>query len=270
MIKRTLFSVVILLFSANIFASNSISDTSYADGLTAFYWSPISDVEKVLRYENLKNISKRSIDQSKLAGEHYSAAIELMNKKEYTTAIKEFKSAMKRYKKAKLSDNALNFIHANMALSYSSTGNKEDIVVSKRFLELITAKIYTDNKWTYNIAIAHNKIGNADEAASLLSLIIRKDEFDFQAYITLEAIYRNSGNGKDADKVANRMQTAEEKLIQKQQKTAIAEKGTKENKKKKEGSYVPKGKHPDATNLKIVKKMTIFSSIKLIKLTIEV
>ena len=251
MIKKVIYSIVLLLFSTNIFAGNSISDTSYTDGLTAFDWSPISDVDKVLQYEKSKEISKRSIDQSKLAGEHYTAAIELMNKKEYAGAINEFKSAIKRYKRAKLSDNALNFIHTNMALSYASTGNKEDLAVSKRLLELITSKAYTDIKWTYNIAIAHNKVGNADEAASLLSSIIRKDEFYFQAYVTLEAIYRNSGNETDADKTIERMQTAEVKLIQKNQKTSISKKETSKNKK---GVFIPKGKRPDVTNLKIVKK----------------
>ena len=142
MIKRTLFSIAILLFSTNIFAANLISDTSY----TAFYWSPISDVEKVLQYENQKDLSKRTIDNVKKAKTHYVDAYKLMTNKEYQAAITEFKAAMKIYKRAKLSNDALNFINANMALSYASTGNKEDLAVSKRFLELITPKIYTDNK----------------------------------------------------------------------------------------------------------------------------
>ena len=254
MIKRTLFSVAILLFAVSFTANAAIADTTQIADLVAYTWHPISDVDKVLQYENSKNISKRSIDQSKLAGDHYSAAIELMNKKEYTAAINEFKSAMKRYKRAKLSDDALNFIRTNMALSYAHTGNKADLAVSKRFLELISSKAYTDTKWTYNIAIVHYKVGNANEAASLLSSVIRKDEFYFQAYVTLEAIYRNSGNNKDADKVTQRMQTAEAKLIQKKQKTAAGGKKNKVNKKKKEGVYVPKGERPDVTNLKIVKK----------------
>ena len=250
MIKKVISSIAILLFVINISAANTISDTSYINGLIAFDWHPISDVEKVLQYENSKDITKRSIDQAKLAGEHYSAAVELMNKKEYAAAINEFKSAMKRYKRARLSDDALNFLNANMALSYASTENKKDFAVSKRFLDLITSKAYTDNKWTYNIAIAHNKAGNVAEAASLLSLAIRKDEFYFQAYVTLEAIYRNSGNGKDADKVIDRMQTAEAKLIRKNQKTATAGKEKQKGKER----YIPKGKSPDVTNLKIVKK----------------
>ena len=254
MIKRTLFSVAILLFAVSFTANSATTDTTKTSNLVPYTWQPISDVEKVLQYENTKDITKRSIDQSKKAAVHYTAAVELMRKKEYTVAINEFKSAMKRYKRAKLSDDALNFLRANMALSYSSTGNKEDYAVSKRFLDLITSKAYTDIKWTYNIAIAHNKVGNANEAASLLSSAIRKDEFYFQAYVTLEDIYRSSGNDKDADKVIARMQTAQAKLMQQnQKKESVSRRGNK-TKNKKEGIYIPKGKKPDVTNLKIVRK----------------
>ena len=180
MIKRFLFLVVLLItISINTTVASTI-DTSYTEGLTAFSWVAISDVDKVLQYEKTKDISNRSKDQSKLAGEHYTAAVDLMKNKEYPAAINEFKSAMKRYKRAKLSDDALNYLRANMALSYSCTGNKEDLALSKRFLDLITSKVYSDNKWIYNIAIAHHKTGNINEAASLLSSAIRKDEFYFQ------------------------------------------------------------------------------------------
>ena len=250
MIKKTLFLAAILLFTVSITANTALNDTTKIEDLVAYTWQPISDVDKVLQYENTKDISKRSIDQSKLAGEHYTAAVELMKNKEYTAAINEFKSAIKRYKRAKLSDDALNYLRANMALSYSNTGNKEDLALSKRYLDLITSKAYSDNKWTYNIAIAHHKSGNINDAATLLSSAIRKDEFYFQAYITLEDIYRSSGNKKDADKVIERMQTAEAKLIQKNKKTSSV--GAESKKKK--GVYIPKGERPDVTNLKIVKK----------------
>ena len=257
MIKRTLFSVAILLFTVTISANTALNDTTKTKDLTAYTWEPISDVDKVLQYENTKDITKRSIDQSKLAGEHYTSAVELMKNKEYTAAINELKSAMKRYKRAKLSDDALNFLRANMALSYSSTGNKEDLVVSNRFLNLITSKIYSDNKWTYNIAIAYYRNGNINEAASLLSSIIRKDQFYFQAYVTLEDIYRTSGNDQDADKVIDRMTKAEEKLIQQSQKKSALAKEQVKNKKNtdnKKNIFIPTGKKPDVTNLKIAKK----------------
>ena len=252
MLKKILYLLIVTLAVTSFQSSASTTEpTLYTSDLIAFSWEPISDVEKVLQYENTKDITKRTIDQTKLAGDHYSAGVELMNKKEYITAINEFKSAMKRYKRAKLSDDALNFIRTNMALSYAHTGNKEDLAMSKRLLDLISPRAYSDVKWGYNIAIAHNKVGNVNEAASLLSLVIRKDEFYFQAYVTLEAIYRNSGNDKDADKVINRMQTAEAKLIIKKQQL---KQPNNTQKRKKAKVFLPKGEEPDIHNLKISKK----------------
>ena len=253
MIKRIIFSLGLIVFATNIFASISAIDTSYTDGITAFEWSPISDVDKILQYENQKDISKRTIDQAKKAEEHYVAAFNLMENKEYDAALIEFKAAMKRYKRAKLTPDALNYIHANMALSYAKTGNKEDLAVASRYLNLITSKAFTDDNWTYNIAMGHYFSGNQNEAASLLSALIRKAEFNFQAYITLEALYRNSGNDNDANRVNDRMQTAIEKLDKKNKKTKS--KGgevVKTNNTKR--AIVPRGKKADVTNLQIIKK----------------
>ena len=253
MTKRLLFLVALALIENINVAVASVNDTSYTKDLTAFAWTPISDADKVMQYENQKNLTKRSIQQAGLASNHYTAAVNLMKNKEYTSAITEFKAAMKRYKRAKLSADAMNFINANMALSYVNSGNKEDLATANRLLTLITSKAYSDNNWTYNIAIAHYYSGNPEEAATLLSSAIRKDDFYFQAYITLEAIYRNSGNSDDADRVNDRMNTAEEKLLNKNRK--IAEKGakTKAERETKKRASIPKGIKPDVANLKIVK-----------------
>lgn len=266
MIKKTLFLLSILFLGVTTTSFSAINDSTKTTELIAFDWSVISDVDKVLQHENSKNLTKRSIDQSKLAGDHYTSGVSLMKNKDYTAAINEFKSAMKRYKRAKLSDDALNFIRTNMALSYASTGNKQDNAISKRLLDLITPKAYNDVKWAYNISIAHHKVGNSNEAASLLSSAIRKDEFFFQAYVTLEKIYRDSGNDKDADKVIARMQTAEEKLEAKKQKETLATNDKKESKKKRKSTYVPKGERPDVTNLKIVKKDDLLQFNKINKI----
>jgi len=254
MIKRIIFSLAIVTFAISFNLKATSTDSTNIAALIAFDWQAISDVDRVLSFVKDSELTKRTKDQVEKASTHYNDALDLMNKKEYTAAIIEFKAAMKRYKRAKLSDDALNFIRANMALSYANTGNKEDRVVGERLLNLITSKAYNDNKWAYNIAIAHHLVGNEEEAASLLSSAIRKDEFFFQAYVTLEAIYRNSSKDTGADKVLDRMQTAEAKLIQKNQKILTKGDNTKENKNKKKGVFIPRGEKPDVANLKIVKK----------------
>ncbi len=218
---------------------------------TAYNWSPISDVEKVLQYENEKDLTKRMIDQSKLADAHYISAVSLMKNEEYTPAINEFKNAIKRYKRAKLSDDAFNFIRTNMALCYANTNNKEDLAVAKRLLEMLTSKTFNDNKWTYNVAMAHFLVGNKNEAASLLSSIIRKDPSNFQTYVTLASIYKDSGNLKDHDKVMSKMANIKKKLKDKQDALKYI-KNKKDKTISKTSIYV--GKKPDVKNLKIVKK----------------
>ncbi len=249
--KRILL-LITMIVTACININAYSQDSSYTKGLTAFDWSPISDVEKVMQYENQKTLTRRSVQQANLAAENYSAGVNSMKNENYNGAIKEFQAAMKRYKRAKLSADAMNFIYANMALSYAKLGNTEDLVQAKRLLNLITSKAYSDNKWTYNIAIAHALTGNLNEAASLLTSAIRKDQFYFQAYITLEAIYRNSGNVNDADKVIERMNTAEKKLNNKNKKTAESKAKNKQQREEKRKKAISKGKQPDVANLNIV------------------
>ena len=249
MIKKLLILTIIISSINTSFAT--ILDTSFTEGLTAFSWTPISDADKIMQYENQKTLSKRSIDQAKLAATHYIAAVDFMKKKEYLQAITEFKAAMKRYKRAKLSADAMNYVHTNMALAYANSGNSVDLVQAERLLNLITNKAYTDNNWSYNIAICHYLVGNQDEAASLLSSAIRKDKFYFQAYVTLEAIYRNSGNSEDADIVNDRAFAAESKLIKQNQEILDSKSDIKSERKNKKTANVLKGKRPDVKNLTI-------------------
>jgi tetratricopeptide (TPR) repeat protein len=253
MIKKILFLIAITFITNLKNSEASIIDSSYYDGLIAFQWNPISDAEKIMQYEKQKNLTKRSIDQANLGSINYKEAVSLMRKKEYISAIKEFKSSMKRYKRAKLSADAMNFVNVNMALCYANSPNKEDLAQAERLLNLLTSKIYADKNWSYNIAIAHYLVGNKKESASLLSTIIRKDNFNFQAYVSLEAIYRESGNDDDAERVKQRMYSAENKLNKKNQKIYNNKSQSQVKNDKIQREFVPKGKRPDITNLKIVK-----------------
>ena len=82
MMKRILFLVAIIsTISINIVLASAI-DTSFSEGLTAFDWTPISDVDKTMQYEKQRDLTKRSIDQAKLAAEHYTSAVSLMKNQE--------------------------------------------------------------------------------------------------------------------------------------------------------------------------------------------
>jgi hypothetical protein len=234
--KKTI-TLIILLFT--------ITSFSQTKDYKPYDWKPISGAENILRFE--KEVKKNTTKQVELANENYSAAIKLMNNQEYSSAIKELKATQKKYKKARLSKDAYNYLRVNMALCYANTGNKEDLAIAERNLTILTPAIFKENDWSYNIAIIYHLVNNSSEAATILSSLIRNDEFNFQAYVTLEDIYKNSGNQKDADKIRSKMQKAEAKLLDKRNK----EKNDPSVKKEKK-VFQPKGTRPDVLNLTIV------------------
>ena len=238
--------IIMFCIAGTSISSANFYDTSSVE-ITPFNWHPISNIDNfIFQHENQKALTKRTIDQVKLGNEHYKSASNSLQNNDYTTAINEFKNALKRYKRAKLNDNSLNYVRLNLALSYASRNTKKDKILSQRFLKLLTKKVYKEEGWAYNIAITHYLLENNTEAIKLLNSCIKINKTDFQSYVTLEALYRSSGDTKNANKIAERMKIMQEKIAKKPNK-----------KKKKINNKVaslPEGKKPDITNLNIIKK----------------
>ena len=254
---KKLFLVIGFIFGLSFLTERQVLNAAIIDSTTfeqytPFHWEVISDVDKVLQHEKTKDLNKRSLDQSKKANEHYETAVKKMRNKDYNVAIEEFKSAMKRYKRAKLSPDAYNYIHTNMALCYVNSGHKKDKVMAKRLVNLLTKTIFKEEKWLYNIAIIQYHLNNQDEAASMLSSCIKMDEFNYQAYTTLKALYEKSGNTKSANKVHDRMQSAQAKELKAKQRENSEKKREKGKKKGKVIITATSGIEPDINNLKIV------------------
>ena len=106
-------SLGIVLISNQQMLKAAIVDSATTEQYIPFHWEAISDVDKILQHENIKDLNKRAIDQSKIGNDHYEIAIKKMRNKDYLVAIAEFKNAMKRYKRAKLGPDAYNYLHTN-------------------------------------------------------------------------------------------------------------------------------------------------------------
>jgi tetratricopeptide (TPR) repeat protein len=247
-------TLMISLFANQKMLATTITDSTTTEQYTPFYWDVISDVDKVLQHEKMKDLNKRAIDQSKIGSEHYETAVKKMQNKDYLVAIAEFKNAMKRYKRAKLGPDAYNYLHTNMALCYVSSGKPKDKVMAKRYVNLLTKTIFKEKDWVYNIAIVHYNLNNQDEAASMLSSCIRMDEFNYQAYETLKALYQESGNTKSANKVHEQMQSAQAKELKAKQRARANNKSGKTKKKGKVVITASSGVKPDINNIRIVRK----------------
>ena len=235
------------LMTSLIYANSTLDSLNRSDNLKAFDWEVISGVEKLVPN---KDMSKNSIKKLEEANLLYSKGVELMRSKNYSGAIEQFMLARKSYKRAKITPNDYNYININQALCYANSGKEKDFAVASRYLSLVTNKIEKEKEWLYNLSIAYNLIGDQTSATSNLSKAIRLDINYFQAYVTLETIYRNTNNKNNADKVRDRMETAEAKLIKKEQKNS--RKGPNESKKSKE-IFSIEGIQPDVTLLNIVK-----------------
>jgi hypothetical protein len=240
-------SVFTSLSSVN--AKVTIDSLNRSDNMKPFTWVVISGVEKLVPTKDMSKNGRKKLEEGNAL---YSEGIDMMQNNNYSGAIEKFKLARKSYKRAKITEHDYNYININQALCYASSGKESDFAVAKRYIGLVTSKIEKEKEWLYNLAIANNMIQDYNAAISNLTISIRLDENYFQAYITLEAIHRNLGNKSNADKVRDRMETAEARLDKKKQKNKRKGKGDKDDNSE-EKEFVFEGVRPDVTTLYIVK-----------------
>ena len=86
----------------------------------------------------------------------------------------------------------------------------------------------------------------------MLSQIIRDDEYNYQAYVTLEEIYKNSGNLSNAKKVKQRMHNAQARQTRvKQIQAKRSNSGASKEKKLKKKVFPAKGIKPDILSFEL-------------------
>ncbi|MAN49858.1 MAG: hypothetical protein CMD04_03445, partial [Flavobacteriales bacterium] len=78
----------------------------------------VSDVEKIAMNANTKKLNARALDQFKLANESYIEGVRLLQQDKFKKSIAALKTAYKNYNRAKLNNDAMNFIYVQMAVAY--------------------------------------------------------------------------------------------------------------------------------------------------------
>ena len=248
--KFSLLLVISVLTSLNsLNAKVTIDSLNRSDNMKPFTWEVISGVEKLVP---TKDMSKNSVKKLNEGNSLYSEGIEMMKNNNYSVAIEKFSLARKSYKRAKITQDDYNYININQALCYASSGKEKDFAVASRYISLVTSKIEKEKEWLYNLAIANNMIQDHKSAIYNLTISIRLDENYFQSYITLEAIHRNNGNKSNADKVRDKMEIAESRLIRKEQRNKRKGKVDKDDKSNLQ-EFIFEGVRPDITTLNIVR-----------------
>tara|TARA_Y100000739_G_C20608530_1_gene467109 strand:+ start:2117 stop:3676 length:1560 start_codon:yes stop_codon:yes gene_type:complete len=197
-----------------------------------------------------KEMTKNGIKKLKEGNTFYIEGISLMKDKKYVEAIEKFTLARKSYKRAKLNEDNYNYININQAICHAKSHKEKDKAVASRYISLVTKKIDKEKEWLYNLSIANFMIRDYSSSVDNLSKAIRLDVNYFQAYKTLEEIYRiELKSKKNADKVRDRMDSQEALMIKKLNKKSNL------NKKEKTEKYQPilEGKRPNIKEVSIVK-----------------
>ena len=251
--KLSLFvSIILLTFSITLCATNTIIDDNQSTPIGVNDLMILSNVEKVLEYGNVKNLSERAAEQVTLANESYLEGVKFLQQDKISEAVAAFKSAFKNYKRAKLSESALNFPNVQLAIAHALSKEARDQKKVSRYMELFTKDIYKEKEWAYNVAILNYITGNETTAAELLEGVIKKDKYFFKAYGNLAAVYQTINEPKKSTKTLNRLEIAQEMLAEKERKAQLAAAKQKE---KNSGKPIatktskPEGVFPDATSL---------------------
>lgn len=203
----------------------------------------ISDVDKVMKYANAKNLSERALEQVKAADNSYLEGVKNLQQGKVTEAIASFKSAFKNYKRAKLNEDALNFANVQLAIAHAMSTEARDKKKVPRYMDLFTKSIYKEKEWTYNIAILNYVSGQEQKAAELLESVIKMDKFFFKAYGNLAAVYQTINDPKKADKTLKKLAVSQELLAEKERKAQLL--AAKQKEKGGDNPPIKKEVHPE-------------------------
>ena len=99
MIRKRILLLISAILTSTLYVS-AIGDSTNIDNLVPYTWTPISDIENILQYEDTDNMSKRTPQLLQKAKPFYEKGFEKMQNKEYSAAVGQFNIAMKEYKKA--------------------------------------------------------------------------------------------------------------------------------------------------------------------------
>ena len=223
---------IVSLFAVNTFSASYFSDEQPVVSIGINDLIIISDVNKVMEYAKAKGLNDRALDQIKLADESYVKGVQFLKQSNPTEAIQSFKTSFKNYKRAKLSEDALNFANLQLAVAHQLSDvdrNKKKVM---RYLELVTKSIDKEKEWVYNLAILNYLNNNESRSAELLESVIKMDKEFFKAYGNLAAVYQTINQPKKAEKTLARLKTAQDILAEKQRKEQLALAKKKEKAKK--------------------------------------
>jgi tetratricopeptide (TPR) repeat protein len=159
------------------------------------------DSKSILKNESIANFDDRLRKKLVEGQEFYDQGMVLFNSGEYPLAIKAFKSSLKKFNQAKVSQSTLSYVNANLAMSYFRSPEKRDQKKVIPIIETLSKEVYEDRDITYNIAVIQHSLGNNEKSLELLEKCNSIDKYYLLPYQNQVAIYNEMDDLKNAKKV---------------------------------------------------------------------
>jgi tetratricopeptide (TPR) repeat protein len=223
--KKIIRITLIFLFLTSFVNTNGVNISSEDNPSVSISKNDLlilSDVQKVMNFVNAKSLNDRAVEQINLADKSYTEGVQFLKQGDIVKAKSSFKIALKNYKRAKLSDDALNYTYLQYAVTHQISDDSKDNKKVLRWLGYVTKSVSKDKDWTYNLAILSFLNKEEEKAAELLESVIKMDKFFFKAYGNLAAVYQTIGKDKKYEKTLSRLTYAQNLLAEKERKETLA------------------------------------------------
>ena len=159
-----------------------------------------TDGKSILKNESIIDFDDRLIKKLREGQEFYDQGVVLFNAGEFPLAIKAFKSSLRKFNQAKVSQLTLSYVNTFLAMSYFRSSEKRDKKKVLPIIEMLSKKIYDDRDLTYNIAVMQYGLGNVDKAIELLQKCNSLDKYFLLSYQNQVAIHNELDDLKSAKK----------------------------------------------------------------------
>ncbi len=204
-VKYKTFILLILLLFVNSYFSYSqdeICNISIDNKLV------FSTPDKIEKYNKTK-ITDRSKSLYNDANVFFQEGASSLENGDYTSALESFKDSYKNYKRAKVSEEALSFVYAQLALTHILIGTSRDKSKAIRFLDDINIKtISKEAKWAYNVGLIYyfsDSEMSKSKSIDFFNYSIKSDRYFFPAYEDLSCVYKDLKETKKYEKTLQRL-----------------------------------------------------------------
>lgn len=172
------------------------------------------DAKSVMKHESIAAFDERTRKKIREGQLAFEEGVALFNNGEYDLASKSLKSSLKKYTQAKVKQATLNYITAQLAMSYYRSPNDRNKKKVIPLLEGLSKDIYKERDWVYSMAVMYHGLGKTEKSLELLHTCSDLDKYFLISYQNQIALYNEQKDLKSAKKSFKNHEKYKDELTQ--------------------------------------------------------